>query len=102
MPEVLLDSEPIDFQGPPPSSIAQVWNLVENHLGQHGALIEQFLVDGDAWSPEGSEDSEGFASIEIKSISQTESVARMVRDLRSQREHSLGRWGYSFPERSLG
>ena len=70
MPEVILDGESVDFQGPAPQTAGTVWSLIENYLGSAERLIVSFEVDGRAWSA-GGEDV-AYERIEIRSESQVE------------------------------
>jgi len=92
MARVLLNGENVNFEGPPPSSIAEVWALLEGYLGQSGSEIDEFLVDGEAWTPDSSTQPESYETIEANSLSAEHSVARIATALLAERPNLLGRW----------
>ena len=53
--KVYLDTERVDFEGKPPKSVLDLWALVEGFLGQSNRVIDEFLIDGVAWSPDSGE-----------------------------------------------
>ncbi len=92
MSEVHLDGEPVNFEGPPPKTVNEVWSLVENFLGQTGKIVDRFLVDGEVWYPESGEKSDCYAKIEVFSLSQEEHIFNLVTGLLGQRTQLLERW----------
>ncbi len=80
MSRISLDGEEVNFEGPPPGSVAEVWALIENHLAGAGALVDRFLVDGVDWDPETGAVPDRYETIEIRSISHRESAARLARE----------------------
>lgn len=92
MARVLLNGENVNFEGPPPSSIKEVWALLEGYLSQSGSEIDAFLVDGEAWTPDSAVQPERYETIEAQSVSAEQSVARIAAALLAERSRLLERW----------
>ncbi len=88
----MLNGERVEFEGPPPSTRAEVWALLEGFLGQSGMHLDQFIVDGATWDPDSGADEEPFTLIEAHSVSAAQNVARIARALLDGRADLLDRW----------
>jgi len=76
MPEVFLDGENVDFQGPAPETANAVWGVLENYLASQGRLIASFEVDEVSWVL-GDEDST-YTRVVAKTESQAEKLASLA------------------------
>jgi len=92
MSEVTLNGENVDFQGPAPATVIEVWTLVEQFLGQSGLLLERMRVDGEDWAPSGESDSKTYRKIEAFSISREGKVAQIVSELLRQQPVLEKQW----------
>ena len=90
--KVYLDTERVDFEGEPPESVSDLWALVEGFLGQSSRVINEFLIDGAAWSPELGEPQEPCNEITIVSLSEEEKVAKIVDQLLDGEEKLTDLW----------
>ena len=90
MPEVILDGEKVDFQGPAPQTAGTVWSLIENYLGSAERLIVSFEVDGRAWNA-GGEDV-AYDRIDIRSESQVERLAALTETVLSDWDRIDNAW----------
>lgn len=90
--KVVLDSENVDFDGDPPGSVSDLWNLIENFLGQSNRVIDAFIIDGEAWSPEMGEPPESCQEIQIVSVSETEKAFQLVNQLLAEKDKLIELW----------
>jgi len=54
----------VDFQGPPPASLEELWTLLDGHLAQSGRRMERLTADGQEWRPGREERAGGRARVE--------------------------------------
>lgn len=43
---VIVDGDPVVFEGPPPSDLSQLYALIDQALSGGGRLIQKFVIDG--------------------------------------------------------
>ena len=68
-PSVVVDGEPVTFEGPPPSHPKQLYQLIDQALLGGGRLIKSFLVDGtNAQETPSCLDKSGYHSVDVTSI----------------------------------
>lgn len=92
MSEVYLDGEKVDFNGPAPASVAEVWALVDGFLSESGRLIRTMNVDGVEWTPGMDGGSDGFEVVRILAVSQLENLIESLEEFCGQRDEFLKRW----------
>lgn len=90
--KVILDGETVTFEGPSPSTCGEVWTLLEDHLGQAGILIDRFLVDGVAWSPDSENNQVVYSIIEVFTVTFEQNVAHIVEALLKEGEELQEQW----------
>lgn len=92
MSQVYLNGENVDFQGPAPATVSEVWSLLEEFLGQSALLIDRMHVDGEGWVPDGDSGSRTYQTIEVFSVTQEGKVAQIVVELLGQRSLLEEQW----------
>jgi len=90
--KVYLDTEHIDFEGEPPKSVLDLWALVEVFLSQSNRVIDEFIIDGAAWSPDLGEHPQSCSEIMIVSVSEDEKAVQLVDQLLGEEEKLTGLW----------
>ena len=76
--KVYLDTERVDFGEEPTKSVLDLWALVEDFLGQSNRVIDEFIIDGTAWSPDLGEPPQSCSEIMIASPSEDEKAIQLV------------------------
>lgn len=84
--KVHIDMEPVDFEGEPPKSVLDLWALVDGFLSQSNRVIDEFIIDGAAWSPDLGEHPQPCSEIMIVSLSEDEKAVQLVDQLLGEEE----------------
>lgn len=90
--KVILDTENVDFEGEPPSSVSALWTIIESFLGQSNRVIDAFTIDGEAWSPELGEPPESCREVRIVSVSEVEKAAQLVDQSLAEEDKLIELW----------
>ena len=80
MSEVYADGELVTFEGPPPSSPGQIYELLMAALSEKGRAVTKFVVDGVDLLKEEGEAPETFEKIEVTSLTHQELTLRVIRE----------------------
>lgn len=77
MGTVYLDGERVDFQGDAPATGGEVWNALEEHLGQQGRVLESVAIDGREVALEEAGELGAFEKLEFRSVSLNERLVSL-------------------------
>lgn len=80
MSEVYADGELVTFEGPPPSSPGQIYDLLMAALSEKGRAVTEFVVDGVDLLKEGGEPPQDFGKIEVSSMSHQKLTLQVIRE----------------------